>query len=155
MRLNGLALLLLPALAWSIGASVIERSYGGVEIEHNTRDAEAIGERDDDLSPRDGILAKRDAKCWILGSQSQGCDSSPTSGKRVGTLVHGTGKAGSPSFGVSCWKPGTYVDANRFWYYVPAYKCYVWSGWVNYDCAGKFRLVVLLSVVSARLLSSG
>ncbi|KAF7552997.1 hypothetical protein G7Z17_g3947 [Cylindrodendrum hubeiense] len=88
-----------------------------------------------DLAERGEIFA-RDRKCWITSGQSQGCDTTPRSGKRKGTLVPGT--SSKNTFGVKCYKDGKKVTGNgrtsTIWLYVPAYKCYVWSGWADYYC---------------------
>jgi hypothetical protein len=102
----------------------------------------AISERRD-ISPLNN-LAKRDRVCWITAGESEGCDTTPTSGVRHGVLKPGS--VNGPTFGVGCWQTGTKVTGNgvtnNIWLYVPAngYQCYVWSGWVDQPCRSKSRV---------------
>ena len=95
----------------------------------------------DTTSPANDLL-KRDRVCWIIAGEPAGCDTTPTSQVRVGVLAPGS--ANGPTFGVGCWQYGRSYTADgytsRTWYYVPArgYQCYVWAGWVNRACNGKF-----------------
>jgi hypothetical protein len=81
-------------------------------------------------------LLPRANRCYLnsdaLRNDPQGCDTSPTSGVRV------RGVTGGDRFTVSCTRNGRNIGGNRKWDYVPAWGCWIWSGWTQQDCEGKW-----------------
>ena len=75
-------------------------------------------------------LSTRDATCAIVYGDSnnrRGCFLDPNFDYRVGWLIEGA------TFGAACWTRGESGD----WFFVAAYNCYTYGGWVNERCKGR------------------
>jgi hypothetical protein len=100
--------------------------------------------RDIDITERDNVIVARDVTCSHRASTRQSCRSSPWSDStHVGWL-----NPRPATFGVRCYDIGVTQggtqNPNRFYYYVPWYACWIWSGIVT--CQSKPKCSLLLSI---------
>lgn len=80
-------------------------------------------------------LLPRANPCYLnsdaLKNDPQGCDYNPTDGVRK------RGVTGGDRFSVSCTRTGKRINNNAKWDYVPAWGCWIWSGWTQIGCESK------------------